>query len=104
MLEIFLMAQLLTMETPGCEETREMPPAISRILQNGRGAVVEIQEKTLTGYISSIFIHSFNNVVYLEGWFFETDLNIIACEIDFVLERDEEGRVLFVWHRDQKES
>ena len=103
MLETLLVVLLSTsMEPLGCEDSDEIPPAVIKVLkkEHEKGAVVEIREQTATGYISSLFY----NRLYLEGWFFEKDGGIVACEITLVLKLDEEGKVLFLWHRNQKES
>lgn len=107
MFEALLLSSILIIpvEPLGCDDEYETPPEIAKILKNEGGAVVEIREQSPTGYIESLFYNRSNDFIYLEGWFIQTaNGGIAACEITEVRQIDKEGRVLFLWHRDQKET
>ena len=91
--------QVVANESPSCETEYEIPPAVVRQLQKEKGAVLEIREQTAGGYISELF---FNRILF-RGWFFLKGQELVACEIDFALLLSEEGKVDFIFFREQKE-
>ncbi len=107
MLEIVLTVLISAMEPLNCDGTDEVPTVIRRMLpqivSGENTAVIEISEQTGEGYISSLFLITHTDRIYLEGWFYLEGESLIICDIAQVKKIDNEGRMVFIWFSDQKE-
>ena len=86
-------------EPLACEADYSLPKAIVSQLKKETGRVLEIREGTPDSYISEVFY----NRIYFRGWFYLSGDELVACDIDFALKLDEEGKVLFIWDKTQKD-
>lgn len=102
MYELALVVALLvnSSEPLACEAEYSLPKAIVRQLNKEQGRVLEIREGSPDSYISEMWF----NRIYFRGWFYLSGDELIACDIDFALKLDEEGKVLFIWDKTQRES
>src|SRR3990167_3811929 len=78
----------------------QIPQKVAEVLAKEVNPEITIQVQQPNGYISALFY----NRVYLEGWFWEKDGHFYVCDITFAIKVDTEGRLLFIWHKNQKES
>lgn len=96
-----LVAFLLNSSEPlACTANYEMPAAVERHLSKQKKGIVEVVTREELGYISELFFDR----VYLRGWFYREGRKIIACDIEFVIEVDKEGKLLFIWDESQRDS
>lgn len=96
---IFLVAILVNSHSPlVCTAKYELPGAIEKHLSKRHG-VIEVITQEPTGYILEFFFDR----VYFRGWFYREGKTMIVCDIEFVIEVDAEGNLLFIWDESQKE-
>lgn len=91
--------QALANEPLTCFEAYEIPQPIKQHIEAQKGVAIEIREQDTFGYISELFY----NKILIRGWLFVSGTELVACEIDFALELDEEGKVLFAWDASLRE-
>lgn len=82
-----------------CFESYEIPKPVKQHIEARKGVAIEIREQDTFGYISELFY----NRILIRGWLFISGTELVACEIDFALELDEEGKVVFAWDGSQRE-
>lgn len=98
---IFLVALLVNQAEPlACEANYELPQAVERHLAKQTKGVIEVVTEERIGYISEFFFDR----VYLRGWFYREGRNIIACDVEFVIEIGINGDLLFIWDESQRDS
>ena len=87
-------------EPPACQARYEIPWPIMAMIQAERekGGKIIVQAATPTGYISQLFYGK----LFLEGWFYPKNGDIIACEVDFAIEVEEGAKPIFIWHKEQR--
>lgn len=75
---------------------------VSDAIQKEVDSKVEIRTETPNGAITAMFIGR----LYLEGFFYrrKEDKRLIICDVSFAIKVGEDGKLLFIWHRDGKES
>lgn len=99
----FLLTALLLVgsqnESLHCNKHYEIPRSIAQVLEQEKGTI-EINEETPQGYFSSFFV----NRIYVEGWFYEREGKIVACDVSYVIKLDETGKAIFHWHKGDKEA
>ena len=81
-------------------DSYQIPQKIAEVLIKEINPTITIQVRQPNGYISALFY----NKVYLEGWFFEKEGHFYVCDITFVIHINKEGVLLFIWHKNSKES
>lgn len=94
-------------EPPLCQADYEIPPEISEMIQEekDKGGIIEIQEKSPTGYISSLFYGR----LLLEGLFYlDKDGKVVICEITNAtragkdMDEEEGAKPTFTWFENQQ--
>lgn len=81
-------------------DSYQIPQKIAEVLVKEINPTITVQVRQPNGYISALFY----NKVYIEGWFFEKEGHFYVCDISFVIQVDTDGKLLFIWHRNQKNS
>lgn len=109
MLTTLLAAVLLVsaMEPLSCDGTGQIPkevrPRLPIISTEEQKVIVEVIEESVEGYISSLFLVTEKCRIYLEGWFYIKDRELVMCDISKFHEIDNEGRLMYLWFFNQKE-
>ena len=81
-----------------CASDYQVPREILKEVAKETFIVIEVRDQDPQGYILSLFY----NRIYMEGIFYQKGEGIAVCAITFVLEVDQEGKILFVWSPGQK--
>ena len=89
----------LAAEPLSCEGEYKIPRSVEKHLIKQFGRVIEIRVQDQLGYITELFY----NHMFLKGWFFQSGNDIVVCAIDYALELDTEGRILFIYDASERE-
>ena len=75
---------------------------VSEAIQKEKNSKIEIRTETPNGAITAMFIGR----LYLEGFFYrkKEDRSLVICDVSFAIKVDENGKLLFIWHKNAKES
>ena len=82
----------------GCAAEYDIPKEVLKAVAKQTSVVIEIRDQDPQGYIYSLFY----NRLYMEGIFYQKGEGIAVCAITFAIEMDEDGKLLFIWLKDQK--